>query len=224
MSYSSIQIQASPPSAEYIPYSGCSPISKLDDVSGATDVLLPIDYFATDDNWKSKFNMTEILNMTLRPCGAMYYWIPTDAILISDLNGDALSIDTRDISWDSLSIPPEPDNQTYPFIDNVTGEFVWADPSNNRMRAWARSNIHSNFMVKAGNLVEPLLPGLYNITITQCRDLQSEKFIKLCTTTWIGYDQTFLSALFFFVAGVLLVAVVAYFVIKPEQESIALFN
>jgi hypothetical protein len=133
-------------------------------------------------------------------------------------------METTDLSWDSLNIPSEPANQTYPFIDNVTGELVWADPSTDRMRAWARSNIHSNFMVKAGTLTKPLRPGVYNITITQCRDLQSDKFIKLCTSTWFGYDQTFLAAVCFFVAGVLLIAVIAYFVIKPEQESIALFN
>ena len=88
MSYSSVQIQATPRSPEYIPYSGCSPISKLSDVSGATDVLLPIDYFATDPDWKRNFNMTEIWNKTLRPCGALYYWIPTDTIAIFDSNGE----------------------------------------------------------------------------------------------------------------------------------------
>jgi len=224
MSYSSIQIQASPQNKDYIPYSGCSPINTLSDVTGESDVLLPVDYFATDANWQSQFNVTDVMTKTLRPCGGLYYWIPTDRISISDPSGKILNLDESDLSWDELNIPPEPTNQTYPFIDDVTDEFVWADPSSQRMRAWARSNIHSTFMVKAGTLKEPLGPGTYKVTVTQCRDLQSEKFIKLCTAAWIGYNQEFLYAVYFFVAGVLLIAVIAYFVIKPKQESIALFN
>ena len=224
MSYSPTQIQASPRSPDYIPYSGCSSLSKLSDVTGESDVLLPVDFFATDPEWRNHFNVTEIMTKTLRPCGGLYYWTPTDQITISDLTGKVLSMNSGDISWDELNIPPEPKNQTFPFIDPITGEFVWADPSSDRMRAWARSNIHSTFMVKAGTLEEPLFQGVYTVSITQCRDMQSEKFIKLCTTTWIGYDQTFLSIVYFVVAGILAIALAAYFIIKPKQESIALFN
>ncbi len=225
MSFSSIQIQASPPSKDYIPYSGCAPIHTLADVTGESDVLLPIDYFATESNWQDNFNMTEVMTLPLRPCGGLYYWIPTDEITIWDYSENrVVKVDEDDLSWDELNIPPEPDNQTYPFIDDVTGEFVWADPSTQRMRAWSRSNIHSTFMVKAGTVAEPLTSGTYKVVVTQCRDLQSDKFIKLCTTSWIGYNQEFLAGVYFFVAGGLLIAVIAYFVIKPKQESIALFS
>jgi hypothetical protein len=166
------------------------------------------------------------MNMTLRPCGGLYYWIPTDIISLTSPSGQELIIDESDITWDKLSIPSEPAGTRFPYVDSTTNEFVWADPSTDRMRAWTRSNIHSTFMVKAGTIHGPLAPGSYRVDITNCRDLQSDRFVKLCSTEWIGYDQYFLSAIYFTIAAVLFASLIAYFTIKPprEKQQITLFN
>ena len=224
MSYSSVQIQSEARNAAFIPYSGCDPVQKLSDITGEEDVFLPIDFYATNANWKGQYNLTEVMNMTLRPCGGLYYWIPTDSISLKAPSGAVLSL--SGITWDTLSIPSEPLGRSFPYTDPITNEFVWADPSTDQMRAWARSNIHSTFMVKAGTIKGPLKSGIYTVGVTKCRDLQSDKFIKLCTTNWIGYNQYFLSAIYFTVAAVLFASLVAYFTIKPSRErrQITLFN
>lgn len=208
-------MQAVPRDINNIPYTDCSPIDKLSDVDESVeDVYFPISTFATDGvNWKSSFNLTEVLDLTLRPCGGLFYWIPTDTFTLLDSEGTTVVTDRDILSWDTLEIP-EDSASSFPYIDEDTNEFVWADPSTQQMRAWMRANVDPNaVLLKVGTIDTPLAAGTYTVNVAQCRDLQSSKFIKLCTTEWIGGDQTFLAAIYFAVGGLIFLAAVLYMVL-----------
>jgi hypothetical protein len=220
-SISTTQLQASPRSASYLPYSGCSPVETLLDVDDVPNPYVPIDAFATDPAWKTKFDLAEINKKTLRPCGALFYWIPTDTYRMLDKNSAEVSQSHTNLSWDDLNIPAEPSGQQFPYVDVETDEFVWADPSTQRFRAWMRANIGASFVVKTGEFSSGLTAGDYTVEVTNCRDLQSEKFIEVCTTTWIGVNQTFLAAIFFATASILVVAAVAFLILTRYRRFVA---
>jgi hypothetical protein len=205
-SFSSTQLQATPRSASLLPYTGCSPVESLSDIHSVQNPYVPIDAFATDPDWKTKFDLTDVSKRVLRPCGALFYWIPTDTFVISP----AISERVDDLSWDELNIPAEPSGQAFPYIDNTTGEFVWADPSTQKFRAWMRSNIGTDFLVKYAEFPSGISPGDYTVNVTNCRALDADKFIRICTTGWMGISQVFLSAMYFICASTLLVGVVVF--------------
>ena len=211
-SFSSTQIQAEPRSAAFIPYSGCSPVDSLSDLKGVVNPYVAIDAFATDPNWRDHFNLTEVNTSTLRPCGALFYWIPTDTFTVYSSSGEEILQSTDNLSWDELNIPAEPVGQTFPYIDPITKEFVWADPSTQRFRAWMRSNIGPEFLLKTGEFQSGIPQGDYTISINQCRSLDADKFVRICTTTWIGVHQVFLAAMYFACGSILIAAMVAFLV------------
>ena len=218
-SYSAIQIQEVPRSASHIPYSGCSGLSSLSEVTGVSNIYLPIDAMATDKNWRTTFDLTEVSTLTLRPCGALYYWIPTDEFQLFSTTGtkDEISQSTADLSWDDLDIPSEPSGQTFPYKDSVTNEFVWADPSTQRFRAWRRANVGSEFLVKSGEFPNGIPAGTYTLTVSNCRAVDADKFVDLCTSTWIGTRQTFLAVVFFVCGGILSIAVVVFLALSNNR-------
>jgi len=225
MSYSSVQIQSGVRERAFIPYSGCNPIHKLSDITGEEDVFLPIDFFATNPDWRYQYNLTKVMDMPLRPCGGLYYWIPTDRITLTSSSGASILLDRSDLSWDELSIPSESPGTKFPYTDPTTGEFVWADPSSQKMRAWSRSNIHSVFVLKTGTIERPLKSGTYTVHVNRCRDLnESGKFVKLCTTEWIGISAYFLASVYFAVSAALIASLMAYFTVRPNPQRISLFN
>jgi hypothetical protein len=217
-SYSSTQLQVTPRSRAFIPYDSCQPISTLTDVTDVQDKYLPIDAFATQANWKLNFNLTEINQKTLRPCGALFYWIPTDTFTIVDTSGSVVPQSYADLSWDDLKIPAEPSNRVFPYVDPVTDEFVWADPSTERFRAWMRSNVGQKFLVKAGEVSDGLPAGDYTITVGKCRPLQADKFIEICTTTWIGTKQAFLAGIFFACASIITIGVIVFLMLARYKR------
>lgn len=213
-SFSNIQMQGVPRSKDYLPYDACEPIHTLSDVQGADNVFIPIDEFATDKDWRSWLDPDTAKTMTLRPCGGLFYWIPTDSFSLIDPSGKSVFMDSvGELSWDELDIPREPANTVFPYIDPVTEELVWADPSTQRMRAWMRSNIHSNFILKAGTIPGPLKTGTYTVNVVSCRDLETPKYVKICTTTWLGYDQDVLSTILLVLGCILMLSLVGYFVV-----------
>lgn len=220
VSYSAAQLQGAPRNKNALPYEGCEPIHTLNDVKGEKDLFLPIDEFATDKNWRSWLSEDAAKNMTLRPCGGLYYWIPTDTFSLTSSSGAPIFMDTvTDLSWDTLSIPREPSGTSFPYVDDVTGELVWADPSTQRMRAWLRTNIHPNFIVKTGTIPGPLKAGTYTVTADNCRDLESDKYIQICNTGWMGYEHEFLTLLLLVLGSLYLMSLLAYFVIPTRGTS-----
>ena len=190
----------------------------LSDVQGVADVYFPISVFATDPDWKDSFNLTQVMELTLRPCGALFYWIPTDRFSISTSDGNPLSVnDFEDLSWDDLSIQPEAVGQSFPYIDSLTDEFVWADPSTQQMRAWMRTNANPNFVMKAGTVSSPLSAGTYTVSVSDCRELEAEKFIKICSTEWLGVNQDYLAGIYLAVGSALFVGVMFYILVKPKR-------
>ena len=218
-SFSNVQIQAIPRSDSNMPYSGCSGLSSLSDVVGVSNLYVPIDAFASDKGWKSVFNLTEVESLTLRPCGAFFYWIPTDSFQVYKKSDpkEELVISTSDLSWDELNIPSEAPGQRFPYIDDVTNEFVWADPSTQRFRAWRRANVGSEFLVKAGEFSSGVPGGSYTIKVSNCRSLNAEKFVDFCTTSWIGIDQTFLASIFFAFGSIFVVAVIVFLILGRSR-------
>ena len=217
-SFSSTQLQATPRNKLYMPFSDCDPIQKLSDVpSQVTDRYIPIDAFASNPNWRNNFNLTEVASLTLRPCGSLFYWILTDRWGMEDASGSAVTVSTSDLSWDDLDIPSEPAGQTFPYVDAVTNEFVWADPSTQWFRAWMRSNTDSTFAIKAGQVNGGLPAGDYTFRISQCRDLDCGKSIRICTTRWMGVNQTFLAAIFFAIGAIVIIAMLAFLLAKPSR-------
>jgi len=211
-SFSSTQIQATPRSIDYIPYSGCSPVSSLSDLTGVANPYVGIDAFATDPNWRNSFNLTEVNTSVLRPCGGLFYWIPTDTLKLFSSTGEEIRYSTDDLSWDELGIPSEPEGQTFPYIDADTKEFVWADPSTQRFRAWMRSNIGSEFLLKAGEFSAGVPAGEYTVNVDKCRSLDARKFVRLCTTTWVGVHQVFVGAMYFACGSILVAMMIAFFI------------
>ena len=208
-SFSSIQLQA-PRSAANLPYSACSPVQKLSDLRDVANPYLPIDAFTQDPNWRDRFNLTEVANMTLRPCGALYYWALTDKFALFDGSGGGPHPYGNGVTWDTLEIPAEPRPFDLPYIDSTTGEFVWIDPAHERFRAWSRANIGSDILIKDSDFPDGLAPGRYTVKVYSCRDMGAEKFVRICSTTWVGTNQVFLSAIFFACGSIIVAATIIF--------------
>ena len=217
-SFSSTQLQATPRSTAYMPYSGCTPTTKLSDLPNMTDPYIPINAFATDPNWQDNFNMTLVPTLTLRPCGGLFYWIPTDTFTLTASDESPVEIATDDISWDGLEIPSEPVDQTFPYIDNVTNEFVWADPSTSRFRAWMRGNVDPTFVIKVGEVTGGMAAGNYTVDIGACRSLDCSKFVRMCTTSWVGIYQVFLASIYFAMGSVAIVSMAVFVIAKKPRR------
>lgn len=209
-SFSTTQLQANPRDPSYMPYDSCDPIQTLNDVSGVSNPYIPIDKYATSQNWQTSFNMTYVSGLTLRPCGALFYWIPTDSFSIRDPTGTLVDMSTSDLSWDELDIPSEPPGQIFPYIDTVTEEFVWADPSAQWFRAWMRANVDPTFVLKVGEILSSPTSGDYKVRVSSCRDMDSSKFIRICTTTWVGTPEVFLASVYFGLGSIGMIAIVAF--------------
>ena len=216
-SYSSVQLSA-PRAAANLPYTSCDPVQKLSDLKNVANPYVAIDAFATSRDWRASFDLTDVSTRTLRPCGALYYWVLTDDFSLFNETGEQVPLSTTSpSSWDTLGIPSEPHGQAFPYIDSVTGEFVWADPSTDRFRAWARSNIGSDLLVKNSEISEGLAPGTYTVRVTSCRDLDAGKFVRVCNASWVGTRSVFLSALFFACGSIIVVATIAFILMSYRR-------
>jgi hypothetical protein len=210
--YSNIQLQTTTKSSALISgFTSCTGYHKLNDVPSSVDKFLPVDAFATDPDWRLKFNLTQVADLPIRPCGAKFFWVPTDTVTLFDFNSREIQLDTSSLSSDLLDIPPEPANQTLPYIDSVTGEFVWADASTQRMRAWMRNNAHPKFTIKVGQINSYIENNeKIQINISNCRNLYTTKFLKFCSVSALGDPNDFITYLYFAWGGFIILLGMIY--------------